>query len=115
MKSYQILLQAKNEGLSYEDASGIYHFDISLESKTWTVHLPPSKGMKFVRHYLTFQEQELLFPRIKNYLSRIWWLGVWPVNYTVTFDESCLEKAETVLRKVRKVPPMAGDELLEKS
>jgi hypothetical protein len=87
MKSYQILLQAKNEGLSYEDASGIYHFDISLESKTWTVHLPPSKGMKFVRHYLTFQEQELLFPRIKKYLSRILWLGIWPFNYIVIFEK----------------------------
>jgi hypothetical protein len=28
---------------------------------------------------------------------------------------SSREKAETVLRKVRKVPPIAGDELLEKS
>jgi hypothetical protein len=28
---------------------------------------------------------------------------------------SSREKAETVLRKVRKVPPLAGDELLEKS
>ena len=115
MKSYKILLQAKNEGLSYEDASSIYHFDISLESKTWTIHLPPSKGMKFVRHYLSLQEQELLLPRLKKYLSRIWWLGVCPVNYTVAFDESSREKAETVLRKVRKVPPIAGDELIEKS
>jgi hypothetical protein len=115
MRSYQILLHAKNEGLSYEDASGIYHFDISLESKTWTVHLPPSKGMEFVRHDLSLQEQELLFPRIKKYLSRIWWLGVWPVDYTVTFHDSSREKAETVLRKVRKVQPLAGDERLNKA
>lgn len=93
MKSYQILLQAKNEGLSYEDTTGIYHFDISLEGKTWTVHLPPSKGMKFVRHNLTLQEQELFLPRIKKYLARIWWLGVWPVNYSVTFEENSREKA----------------------
>jgi len=85
MRDYQISLQARNEGLSYEDASGIYHFNLSRQGKTWIVQLPPTKGDTFTPHSISPQEQELLFPRIHQFLSRIWWLGMWPVNYEVKF------------------------------
>ena len=85
MRNYKVSLQAKNEGLSYEDESGIYRFNVSRQNKTWIVHLPPTKGNNFVAHPLSSQEQELLYPRIHQYLSRIWWLGIWPVNYEVKF------------------------------
>ena len=86
MWDYQILLQAKNEGLRYEDASGVYRFNLSRQGKTWVVHLPPSSGETFAPYSLSPQEQELLFPRIHRFLSRIWWLGIWPVNYEVKFS-----------------------------
>ncbi len=86
MRDYQILLQAKNEGLSYEDASGLYRFNLSRQGKSWVVHLPPSRGETFAPYSLSPQEQELLFPRIRQFLSRIWWFGIWPVNYEVKFS-----------------------------
>jgi len=86
MHDYQISLQARNEGLSYEDASGIYRFNLSRHGKTWVVHLPPTKGNSFALQSLSPQEQELLYSRIRKFLSRIWWLGIWPVKYEVRFD-----------------------------
>lgn len=86
INNYKISLQARNEGLLYEDASVVYHFDLSREGKAWTVHLPPTKGEAFTPHSLSPKEQELIYPRIRQYLSRIWWFGIWPVNYEVKFD-----------------------------
>ena len=86
MRDYRILLEARNEGLSYTDASGVYRFNLSRHGKTWLVHLPPTKGDASATHPLSVHEQERLFPRISKFLSRIWWLGIWPVNYEVDFD-----------------------------
>lgn len=86
MRDYRISLDGRNQGLSYSDASGVYRFNLSREGKTWLVHLPPTKGEAFAAHFLTPQEQALLFPRIRTFLSRIWWFGIWPVNYEVQFD-----------------------------
>jgi hypothetical protein len=85
MRDYQISLQARNEGLIYQDASGIYRFNLSRQDRTWVVHLPPTKGSTFALHSLSQQEQDLLYPRIRQFLSRIWWFGIWPVNYEVKF------------------------------
>lgn len=86
MRTYRILLEGRNQGLIYSDASGVYRFNISREGKVWRVHLPPTKGESFAAYPITPQEQELLFPRIRTFLSRIWWLGIWPINYEVQFD-----------------------------
>jgi len=82
-----IRLEARNEGLSYEDSTGIYRFNVSRKGKTWLVHLPPTKGEHYERWPLSASERELLIPNITAYLSRIWWFGVWPCNYEVTFNE----------------------------
>ena len=87
MRDYRISLQARNEGLSYKDSSGFYRFNLSRHGKTWVVHLPPTKDDTFTPHSLSPHEQELLYPRIRQYLSRIWWLGIWPVNYEVQFGD----------------------------
>lgn len=87
MLAPRITLEAKNEGLHYEDSSGIYHFNLSRQGKTWVVHLPPSKGEAHALYSLTPQDQERIFPSIRSFLSRIWWFGIWPVRYEVKFDD----------------------------
>lgn len=86
MRDYRISLVGRNQGLSYSDASGVYRFNLSRQGKTWLVHLPPTKGEAFAAYPLTSDEKDLLFPRIRTFLSRIFWLGIWPVNYEVQFD-----------------------------
>lgn len=87
MQDHRITLEAKNEGLRYEDSSGIYRFNLSRHGKTWVIHLPPSKGEAHVPYPLTQQDQERMFPRIRSFLSRIWWFGIWPVRYEVKFND----------------------------
>jgi len=86
MSKPRIKLQARNEGLSYEDSSGLYRFKLSRRGKTWAVHLPPTKGERFEQCVLSNEERARLLPNIQSYLSRIWWFGIWPVNYSVTFN-----------------------------
>ena len=80
---YRVVLAAKNEGLDYEDASGVYHFGLSRTGNEWQLHVPPSKGTTFERHELTSDEQARILPRITNYLSRIRWFGIFPRSYRV--------------------------------
>lgn len=83
----RIRLEARNEGLSYEDASGTYRFKIELQCKRWVVKLPPTKGNAYQRRPLSAEERGVLLPQITAYLSRIRWFGIWPCNYEVTFGE----------------------------
>ena len=85
MRDFKVRLTSKNEGLCYLDAEGIYRFDCHLDGNRWIVSLPPSKGERYERHPLSPEEQRRIIPRIKTFLARVWWFGVWPVRYEVTF------------------------------
>jgi hypothetical protein len=88
---YRIRLASKNEGLDYEDESGFYRFNVNLRNGVWTVGLPPSKGQSFLDAELTSAESERILPRIRGYLGRIWWLGVFPRSYEVVFQSQSAE------------------------
>jgi len=90
MRDFQIRLASKNEGLDYEDATGVYHFNVRLSGKVWHVDPTPTKGDRFEPLLLSEAERWLLFDRIEEFLSRIWWLGVWPVRYQVKFAKEAL-------------------------
>ena len=87
MTDYTISLAAKNEGLRYEDAADVYRFDLERQGKTWLVQLPPSKGTQYLPTTLTETEASTILPRVQTFLSRVKWLGIWPVSYQVSFVE----------------------------
>jgi hypothetical protein len=80
-----VKLRARNQLLRYQDASGIFHFSVARSGKQWLVHLPPSFGRGSEPHPLSPGEADRVLPRIERFLSRIWWFGVWPVRYSVSF------------------------------
>ena len=85
MATHRITLQAKNEGLRYEDETGIFLFELGRENRTWHVYLPPTQELNFRKVVMSEEQRNIILPRIKSFLSRIWWLGVWPVRYKVEF------------------------------
>jgi len=85
MRDYRVRFAAKNEGLRYEDPSGVYHFDLMRHEDTWVVVLPPSKEPGVASHFLSEDERGRILPRVSAFLSRIWWFGVWPSSYKVQF------------------------------
>ncbi len=87
MRDYRVTIEAKNQGVRYEDDSGIYRFDLARDGKVWRVHLPPTRGERLEVVTLSSEQRRLILPRIQKLLSRIWWFGVWPIDYTVKFVE----------------------------
>lgn len=85
MSNYTVQFAAKNEVVSYQGSEGLLHFNVGLVGKEWLVYLPPLVGPRGAPHFLGANEASTVLPRVKNFLSRIWWFGVWPVNYQVTF------------------------------
>jgi hypothetical protein len=85
MRDFRIRFATKNEGLRYEDPSGVYLFDLMRHENTWVVVLPPSKEPDPASYFLSSDERARILPRISTFLSRIWWFGVWPTNYGVQF------------------------------
>jgi len=81
--AYHVSLVARNEGLEYRDRFGEYHFDVRKEGRRWLILLPGSWGADFQPHELTPDEECRIIPRLEKYLSRIWWLGVFPRSYSV--------------------------------
>ena len=85
MKQYSVSLLARNELVRYQDSSLILHFSTKLSAKRWLVYLPPSRGRGAAPHALSPSESNRVLPRLERFLSRIWWFGVWPVSYSVSF------------------------------
>lgn len=85
MSNYTVRFAARNEVVSYEGAEGLLHFNVVHVGKEWLVYLPPLVGPHGMPHFLRANEAEAVLPRVKKFLSRIWWLGVWPVTYQVSF------------------------------
>lgn len=69
----------------YQGPEGLLHFNVGLVGKEWLVYLPPLVGRRGEPYFLAANEASTVLSRVKNFLSRIWWFGVWPVNYQVTF------------------------------
>lgn len=84
MSGYEIRLEARNQGLRYLEGARELHFDLARTGRTWVVQLPPTDA-RFERVHLSATDMEDLAPRIQQFLSRVWWFGVWPVAYEVVF------------------------------
>lgn len=91
MQSYKIQLEARNQGLSYREGERSYHFGLARDGKTWFVQFPPTDGQFNVVN-LSETDIAVLTSRIQKFLSRIWWLGIWPVSYRVAFCDDGVTK-----------------------
>ena len=85
MSEYTVQFAARNEVVSYRGSEGLFHFNVGLVGKEWLVTLPPLVGPRGEPRFLTASEAAAVLPRVKTFLSRIWWLGVWPASYQVSF------------------------------
>lgn len=83
---YQIRLTAKNEGIEYRDAQGVYKFNVVLNGKEWVLFLPGSRGEGFELHDLSEEEKSRILPRIINFLQSIKWLGLFKRSYSVRLE-----------------------------
>jgi hypothetical protein len=69
----RITLTAKNEGLEYRDAGGVYRFNVQLNGDTWHLYLPGSKGDEHQTHHLSPDEKQRILPPIIRYLEDVKW------------------------------------------
>jgi hypothetical protein len=85
MRDYRIRLAAQNEGLRYVDESGSYRFNLVRDGDVWKVTIPPTRESELLPAKLSADCEAQLLSRVSRFLSRIWWLGIWPRNYKVQF------------------------------
>lgn len=85
--AYKLSLRARNQGVEYVDASGVYRFDVSLKKGVWTVHLPATFGDTYEIKVLTDGQREIMLPRIVEYLAKVRWLGLFARSYRVQVVE----------------------------
>lgn len=84
---FRVRLAARNEGITYsDDESGTHLFNVDLNGRTWRVEVPIGK--------LTDVEEHRILPRIQAFLERVWWLGIFPRTYSVTFVRAPLWPAD---------------------
>lgn len=81
---YQVRLAARNEGIEYRDAQGVYRFNVILKGKEWTIFLPGSRGETYELYELSDEEEKRILPRIIHYLQSIKWFGLFRRSYSVT-------------------------------
>src|ERR1043166_4042491 len=79
---FRIRLAPKNEGVEYVDDVDTYRFNASLRDGAWTVELPPSS---LKQGSFTEDASAVIVPRIRAFLSKIRWFGVFPRTYLVEF------------------------------
>lgn len=80
----RIILTAKNEGLEYRDATGVYRFNVSRTGDTWQLYLPPSKGDDYQTHHLSAEEKQRILPEVIRYLEKVKWFVFFGGPYKVT-------------------------------
>jgi hypothetical protein len=83
-EAYEVTLDPKGEVVKYRDDVDVYFFNLRRKKKKWIVYLPATKGEPHRRYELTEDEQEVIFPRIRNYLEGIRyfiWFGRFPVIF----------------------------------
>jgi hypothetical protein len=86
MDHYAVALRDRNEVLEYRDPNGLYRFNVRLVDKQWTVVLPGIKGEGYHPYELTDEEQDLILPRIKQYLEGKKYFGFIGPTYPVGFE-----------------------------
>ena len=64
MRDFRIRFATKNEGLRYEDPSGVYLFDLMRHENTWVVVLPPSKEPDPASYFLSSDERARILPNL---------------------------------------------------
>ena len=91
----EVILMARNEGLEVRANGNIYWFDVCLDRGVWRVGLPPRRLEMFVSggrdkvsplHELSEAEAAVILPAIQRSLSRIYWFGLLPRSYEVSFE-----------------------------
>jgi hypothetical protein len=83
-ESYEVTLDPKGEVVKYRDDVDVYYFSLRLRKRKWIVYLPATKGEPCRRYELTGVEQNIVLPRIRNYLGNIryfMWFGRFPVVF----------------------------------
>jgi len=97
-KKHQINLVDRNEGIDYSDEFGSFSFSVCLANGVWEVELPGYKWEKgkpfpmnelhrYIGSYTDEEDEKRISPRVKSYLSIIWWFGIFPCWYRVRFTK----------------------------
>jgi len=72
-ETFRVKLTARNEGVEYQDETGVYRFNVALKDRRWTVFPPPMDEIQRSR----------ILPRVIKFLERIKWFGLFPRSYSV--------------------------------
>lgn len=86
-KKFRVRLVARNEGVEYQDETGIYRFNVSLDNRRWTVSLPGSRGGSYESHLMDEAERSRILPRVIEFLEHVKWFGLFRRSYSVRIDE----------------------------
>jgi hypothetical protein len=78
---------ARNEGVEYQDETGIYRFNVSLKHRCWTLFLPGSRGASYESHIMDEAERNRILPRVIESLEHVKWFGLFRRSYSVRIDE----------------------------
>ena len=70
---YKIRLVARNEVVEYQDKTGIYWFDVTLNKDTWTLFLPGKTGQIGHVETITDAEMERIVPAVTKFLINVKW------------------------------------------
>jgi hypothetical protein len=81
--SYTVRLTARQEGVEYRSAEGVYRFDVLLTGGAWELYLPCSRGDTHAPYELTEAEEVEILPRIAHCLAHDRVLGVMLRTYPV--------------------------------
>jgi hypothetical protein len=86
-KKFRVRLVARNEGVEYQDETGIYRFNVSLNDRRWTLFLPGSRGGSYESHLMDEAERSRILPRVIEFLEHVRWFGLFRRSYSVRIDE----------------------------
>jgi hypothetical protein len=99
-QAYEVkFVDGKNEVVQYRDDIDVYHFDAWLKNWKWTVFLPGTKGKYYQSYELTKEEQNVIFPRIRNYLEGIKYF-IWFGRFPVVFERESRVSLQTKVTRL---------------
>ncbi len=84
---FRVRLVARNEGVEYQDETGVYRFNVSLNDRRWTLFLPGSRGGSYESHRMDEAERSRILPRVIEFLEHIRWFGLFRRSYSVRIEE----------------------------
>lgn len=86
-EKFRVRLAARNEGVEYQDETGVYRFNVALKDRCWTLFLPGSRGASYETHIMDEAERSRILPRVIASLERVKWFGLFPRSYSVRIEE----------------------------